>query len=126
MIVFDTDILTLYSLENIRIRERAAREDDEIAITIITQIEVLLGRFHFILKASTGDELQRAQAYLANSEHVLAKHTVLPITQAAAAWFDKLRFEKKLKKIGRPDLLIACIGLSHGARDRSCPFRIWR
>jgi tRNA(fMet)-specific endonuclease VapC len=116
MIVLDTGILTLYSLGNARIRQRATLEDDEIVITVITQIEVLLGRFHFMLKASSGDELQRAQHFLVQSERDLDGHVILPITKAAAAQFDKLRADRKLKKIGRPDLLIACIALAHRAK----------
>jgi len=40
---------------------------------------------------------------------------VLTVDDAAAAAFDELRRHKKLKKIGRGDLLIACIALAHRA-----------
>ena len=40
---------------------------------------------------------------------------IVPFDAAAAAEFDKLRQNKKLKKIGRADLLIASIALAHGA-----------
>jgi tRNA(fMet)-specific endonuclease VapC len=115
MKVFDTDTLTLYSTGHPRIRQRAAQEDDEIAITVITQIEVLLGRFDFILKAADGNQLQRAQLYLVQSERDLAEHVIVPIDSASGAEFDRLRGNKKLKKIGRRDLLIACIALAHRA-----------
>ena len=115
MIVFDTDTLTLYKRGNAEIRRRAAAEKEEIAITVITQIEVLLGRFDFILKAADGEQLQRAQLYLVKSEQDIAEHMILPIDSAAAAEFDKLRQNPKLRKIGRADLLIASIALSRRA-----------
>ena len=37
------------------------------------------------------------------------------VDDAAADEFDRLRQNKKLKKIGRPDLLIACIALANNA-----------
>jgi tRNA(fMet)-specific endonuclease VapC len=40
---------------------------------------------------------------------------VLLVDEAAAAEFDQLRENKKLRKIGRADLLIAAITLSHRA-----------
>src|SRR4051812_15578297 len=101
MIVFDTDTLTLFNLNNRRIRQRAAQETDQIAITVITRIEVLMGRFAFISKAADGDQLQQAQARLIQSDRDLASLRIVPIDSAAAAEFDRLRHDKKLKKIGR-------------------------
>ena len=40
---------------------------------------------------------------------------MFPIDDAAAAEFDRLREHKKLKKIGRGDLLIASIALANRA-----------
>ena len=40
---------------------------------------------------------------------------MLTIKEGAAREFDRLRQHKKLKKIGRADLLIACITLAHRA-----------
>jgi tRNA(fMet)-specific endonuclease VapC len=115
MILFDTDILTLYTAGHPRVRQRVEDSDDEIAITVITEIEVLLGRFDFVLKAADGEQLQRAQIYLVESERHLAEQVIIPIDAAAAAQFDKLRGNKKVKNIGRRDLLIACIALAHQA-----------
>ena len=67
------------------------------------------------LKAENGNQLQRAQHFLARSEQNLARFILIPIWSQAAAEFDKLRQNKKLKKIGRSDLLIASIALAHGA-----------
>ena len=74
------------------------------------------GRFDFVRKAATGEELLRAQGLLDLTRRSLAGvDTVLPINAAAAAEFDRLRENKKLKKIGRADLLIACIALANRA-----------
>jgi tRNA(fMet)-specific endonuclease VapC len=115
MIYFDTDILTLHIAGHPSVRQRLERCDEEIAITVITQIEVLLGRFEFVMKAADGAQLQRAQAYLVQSERDLADYVIVPINAAAAAEFDRLRLDKKLKKIGRADLLIACIAIANRA-----------
>ena len=116
MILLDTDTLTLFNLANPRIRLRAAQETDQIAISVVTRIEVLLGRFEFLLKAADGEQLQRAQTRLLQSDRDLESLRIIPINPAAAAEFDKLRHDKKLKKIGRADLLIACVALAHRAK----------
>src|SRR5208282_1481744 len=46
--------------------------EPEVAITIVTRIEVLHGRFEFLRKAATGAELLRAQRYLDVTNHSLA------------------------------------------------------
>jgi tRNA(fMet)-specific endonuclease VapC len=45
----------------------------------------------------------------------LKRFTILAIVPAAAAEFDVLRQNKKLKKIGRGDLLIAALTLANRA-----------
>ena len=67
------------------------------------------------MKAADGDELQRGQARLDQADRDLSAFRILSVEPAAAATFDKLRHDKKLKKIGRTDLLIACIALAHRA-----------
>jgi tRNA(fMet)-specific endonuclease VapC len=96
---------------------------DLVAITVVTRIEVLCGRFEYLLKAADGTQLQRAQQLLEQSERDLAKLIVIPIDVAAAAMFDQLRQTKKLKKIGRADLLIASIALAHRATLVTCNLR---
>ncbi len=88
---------------------------EPVATTIITRIEVLRGRFEFLLKAADGEQLQRAQQWLIRSERDLARFGCLPISAASAAELDRLRSHKKLVKIGRSDLLIASIALAHQA-----------
>ena len=117
MVVLDTDILTHLFAGHERICGRKVSvPSSDIAITVVTWIEVLRGRFDFLLKAATAEELQRAQAALDNSIRSLASiETVLPIDAAATAEFDRLLKDKKLKKIGRGDLLIAAITLANKA-----------
>jgi tRNA(fMet)-specific endonuclease VapC len=48
-------------------------------------------------------------------DRALAGFEIVPFDASASAEFDRLRSDKKLKKIGRADLLIACIALAHQA-----------
>ena len=74
-----------------------------------------MGRFQYVLKAEDGEHLTRAQSLLVRSDHELATLTIVPVDSVAAGEFDKLRANKKLKNIGRRDLLIACIALARQA-----------
>jgi len=118
MYVLDTDTLTHLFAEHPRVlARRDTVPSSEIAITVVTRIEVLQGRFDFLLKAATGEELLRAQLWLEKTIQSLAQvETVIPVDPAAAAEFDRLRQNKKLKKIGRGDLLIAAITLANRAK----------
>ena len=116
MHLLDTDTLTYLYAGHPRV-ERNLREldDEEVAITVITRIEMLRGRFDFMLKAATGADLLRAQQLLARTEDLLDQMPVVSITEASAAEFDRLRNVKGLRKIGRADLLVASIALAHRA-----------
>src|SRR5438093_8805525 len=116
MIVLDTDTLTFYFQNHSRVIERVARTTEELAITVISRIETLQGRFATLLKAADGAALQRGQQRLADAERDLARiPTVLLVDAAAAAEFNRLLGNKKLKRIGRADLLIAAITLANRA-----------
>lgn len=117
MYVLDTDTLShLFAAHPRVLTRRNNIPSTEIAITIVTRIEVLQGRFDFLLKAATGEELRRAQFWLDKSIQNLAQvETVIPIDSTAADEFDRLRQDKKLKKIGRGDLLIAALVLANRA-----------
>jgi tRNA(fMet)-specific endonuclease VapC len=116
MYFLDTDTLTLAHAGHARITDQFRRVDpNEVAITVITRIEILQGRFAAVLKASHGEQLVRAQELLQRSEQRLQVLEVIPVDVAAAAEFDRLRQNKKLKKVGRGDLLIASIALAHRA-----------
>jgi len=65
MHILDTDTLThLYAGHQRVINRLKNLEDPEVCTTIITKIELLRGRFDFLLKAATGNELIRAQQWL--------------------------------------------------------------
>ena len=116
MYLLDTDTLTHLHAGNPRVVEHLqAVEDPDIGITIITKIELLRGRFDFMLKAATGPELLRAQQLLLRTEELLTQIIVVPVDEASAIQFERLRLIKRLSKIGRADLLIASIALAHKA-----------
>lgn len=117
MYVLDTDILTLLFAGHGQVVSRRGQVPSaEIATTVVSRIQSLQGRFQFLLKVATGTELLRAQTLLDRTVQALAHvETVLPIDHSTAAEFDRLRENKKLKKIGRADLLIAAITLANRA-----------
>jgi tRNA(fMet)-specific endonuclease VapC len=115
MILLDTDTFSLYQFGPPRLVERYRAASEVPALSIVTQIEVLRGRHEAVLKAEDGPHLLRAQQHLLHSIHTLALFQIVPFDQAAADLFDDLRQNKKLKKIGRADLLVACIALAHRA-----------
>ena len=58
MILLDTDTLSLFMDGQERVTERV-RQAGAITITVITQIEILQGRFASILKAADAEQLYR-------------------------------------------------------------------
>jgi len=116
MKVLDTDTLTLLFAGHRRVIEHHQQETEEVAITVVSQIETLQGRFAMLLKAADGAQLRRAQQWLDQTlRNLAAIPKVVPIEDAAADEFDRLRENKKLRRIGRADLLIACIVLANRA-----------
>lgn len=116
MHVLDTDMLTHFHLGHPAVVNRVEHAaDNGVAITVITAIETIRGRHEFLVKAADGRELLRAEHYLQETESLLNSISILRFGANGAAEFDRLRQNKKLKKIGRPDLLIACITLAHKA-----------
>ena len=112
MFILDTDILEHLLRGHARVAERRSGAAEKVVLTIVTRIEVLQGRFASVMKAEDGQKLLLAQRRLAESESRLARFDILPFDGASEAEFDRLRKEKKLRKIGRGDLLIACIALA--------------
>jgi tRNA(fMet)-specific endonuclease VapC len=108
-------MLTLLFQGHARVLGRMRSAEQDVATTIITRIEVLQGRFDAILKAASADQLQQAYQRLQDSEKQFATLPILPIDGSAGQQFEKLLRNKKLKKIGRGDLLIACIALAKKA-----------
>ncbi len=58
MHLLDTDILALLQRGHAKVVQALeALEDSRVAITLITKIELLRGRYDFVLKAATGEQL---------------------------------------------------------------------
>ena len=116
MHLLDTDTLTHLHAGHQRVIQRLRVVDDpDVGTTIITKVELLRGRFDFLLKAATGSELLRAQQWLTRTEELLAQIIIVQMNDASAIQFDQLRAMKSLNKIGRADLLIASITLAQRA-----------
>jgi tRNA(fMet)-specific endonuclease VapC len=115
MIVLDTDILTLAFSGHPSVSQRIKTAPEIPAISVVSRIEVLQGRFDFLLKAANAEQLLGAQDRLAVADRNLAGYAIVPFNEMAAGEIDRLRQDKKLKKIGRKDLLIAAIALVHRA-----------
>ena len=113
----DTDTMTHAHLGHRKVASRIEQVGEQnVATTIITAIEIIRGRHEYILKAADGAQLLRAQQLLNASEEMLMDIQIFRVNADAAAQFDRLRQMKRLKKIGRADLLIGCITLAHRAR----------
>jgi len=116
MYILDTDTLTHLHAGHPRVvANLRSVEDPDVVITIITKIELLRGRFDFVLKADSSAGVLRAYELLARTEDLLAQLQILPLDEEAAAYFDRLRTQSNLRKIGRADLLIASIALAQRA-----------
>jgi tRNA(fMet)-specific endonuclease VapC len=116
MHLLDTDTLTHLHAGHLRVVEHlAALSDPDVGTTIITKIELLRGRFDFVLKAATGGDLLRAQQLLLRTEELLAQIIIVPLDAAATLQFERLQTLKGVRKIGRADLLIASIALARQA-----------
>ena len=68
-----------------------------------------------MLKAVDGAHLLQAQSLLDLSKELLDDKPIVPVDADVASEFDRLRNNKKLKKIGRADMLIACFALARKA-----------
>ena len=115
MILLDTDILTLLFQGHAGVQSRLRSAEQDVATSIITRIEVLQGRFDAIVKAATADQLRQAHDRLRDTEIQFSTIPILPIDASAAKQFELLSRNKKLRRIGRGDLLIASIALAEKA-----------
>jgi tRNA(fMet)-specific endonuclease VapC len=114
MILLDTDILSLLMNGHEKVLRRVEQETD-IAITIVTRIEMLQGRFASVLKAADSRQLLLAQTWLIENERFIEGISIEVFDASAAIQFDLLRQNKKFKKIGIADMLIASIALARRA-----------
>jgi tRNA(fMet)-specific endonuclease VapC len=116
MYLLDTDTLTHLHSGNTNVINRLENlQDEEVAITIVTKLEILRGRIDYLLKAFSGSDLLKAQELFSRSETLLNQLPVILIDQNAANQFDRLQDISKFRKIGRSDLLIASIALANQA-----------
>jgi tRNA(fMet)-specific endonuclease VapC len=115
MILLDTDTFTLHQLGHEKVSSRIEAAEEVPAITIVTQIEVLRGRYDALMKAEDGARVFRAQQSIqASLKHLALFETVL-FDEAAGTAFARLIGTKGLRRIGRGDLLIASITLANKA-----------
>jgi tRNA(fMet)-specific endonuclease VapC len=115
MRILDTNILSHVFDGTPRVLERIDSLNDDIYTTIINQIEMLQARYAYVMKAADGQQLLRAQAWLNRTIALLEQFPAVQFGAAAANRFDALVASRKLRKIGRPDLLIASVALARGA-----------
>jgi tRNA(fMet)-specific endonuclease VapC len=116
MHIFDTDTLSHLHAGNQNVI-RAIRQlgNEEITTTIVTKIEMLRGRIDYIIKAQADDDLLNAQKRFDRTEELLSQIKIISITPDAVDRLVQLVNSSKLRKIGRADLIIASIALSHRA-----------
>ncbi|MBF0224672.1 MAG: PIN domain-containing protein [Desulfobacterales bacterium] len=116
MYILDTDTITHLHAGNSKVVENLkVVNDSDIRITVITKIELLRGRFEFLLKASDKVQLLKAQELLYRTEELLMQIPTIGVDDKSAFQFEKLLNIKKLNKIGRADILIASIALANNA-----------
>jgi predicted nucleic acid-binding protein len=117
MTIFDTDVFTLYAHGNDKIDRRIQNlpDGEVLAVTLITRMEVLRGRFASIEKAAAEADLKVAVERFRQSEEALGRFELVYPDDAAAQHFDRLRRGARTKRMGRPDMLIASIALAHKA-----------
>jgi tRNA(fMet)-specific endonuclease VapC len=116
MLLFDTDTLTRAHHGHLGIAARIRQVGEaNVATTLVTEVEILRGRHEFLLKARDGGQVLLAQQLLDSSKQLLRSLSIMPFDAAAVDEFDRLRQDKKLRKIGRADLLIAAIVLAQRA-----------
>ena len=116
MHLLDTDTIThLHAGHPQVILNLQELTDPDVGTTIITKIELLRGRFDFVLKADSGSQLLKTQRLLARTEELLSQIMLVPLDKMTTDQFYHLRNSKGLRKIGRADMLIASIALAHRA-----------
>ncbi|BAU09734.1 PilT protein domain protein [Leptolyngbya sp. NIES-3755] len=116
MHLLDTNIVTaLYAGDERVIRRLQTLDDPQVGITIITKAELLRGRIDYLLKATNGESLLRAQFLLTQTEQLLDTLRIIPFEQSAIVLFETLKSQRSLRKMGRSDLLISSIALANRA-----------
>jgi predicted nucleic acid-binding protein len=116
MILLDTDTVTHFSYGNANVRRKIEEAgDEELAVSVLTRNEILRGRADNLLKAANEAELRKAAERFRQAEELLSDFVVVGIDEDSIRHFGRLRKQKNLKRMGRADMLIACIALAHDA-----------
>jgi len=114
--ILDTDLLTLHrhgATPRLSARIDAARDADDLAITVITVEEQISGWYRLLGRAKNPAGLSRAYYKLAETVQTLADYSILLFNEPAIARYVALRSLKL--KVGSMDLRIAAIVLEVGA-----------
>ncbi len=115
MFFLDTDIATLAYHNQPIVLERIQKAGRPVCLPLVTRLELLRGRIEAVIKAASVQQLLRAEDSLAKTEAFCSGFTIVAIGTAAAELFVRLRENKRVKKMGRGDLLNACICLANDA-----------
>jgi tRNA(fMet)-specific endonuclease VapC len=88
MHLLDTNILTAFYLGNPKVLTALGKlEDSQVAITIVTKVELLRGRIDYLLKTERGEAVLRAQALLWKTEQRLKQIEIIPFDTLTARSF---------------------------------------
>lgn len=117
MILLDTDTVTLYAMgqEKVGAKVDQAGGPEQFAVSIITRMEILRGRFDSIVKAADETRLNLAMERFLQAEDLLNSFATATVDEGSAKHFTALQKHKKTRKMKRPDMLIACIALANDA-----------
>lgn len=113
--VLDTDHISLQQRAHPAILQRlqALREDDSIAVTVITVEEQIRGRLEIIRRHGASPLQVAAYAAFQQTLRYFATWQVLDFTQAAFEQFSALQQQRI--RVGAQDLRIAAITLTNAA-----------
>lgn len=113
--VLDTDHISLQQRSHMAVLQRlqALREDDSIAVTVITVEEQIRGRLEIIRRHGASPLQVAAYTAFQQTLRYFASWQVLDFTQAAFDQFSALRQQRI--RIGAQDLRIAAITLANAA-----------
>jgi len=117
MIILDTDTVTHYAMGHPKVvaKVEGLGGPEQLAVAVITRMELLRGRFDSILKAADEGQLRLAMQRFHEAQDLLNAFLTVPVDDSAAKQFTALLKHKKAKKMRRSDMLIACIALAQNA-----------
>jgi tRNA(fMet)-specific endonuclease VapC len=115
MHVLDSDVLSHLHAGHSRVVAHLQQISDIVGTTLVTKIEFIRARSEAVLKAADGKQLLAAQERLLKTESLLSQILVVRFDSAAARHFEELQRSRRLRRIGRNDLLIASIVLANDA-----------